>query len=104
MNTSSPTLRRGKTADLEGCNAVIEAAVMSWDLPERVKRLSLPNYRYDAHDLEHLDLRVAEESLRGIVGVAAWEPAAARDAPQGTNGLLLQKERRALKLLKSSKP
>jgi GNAT superfamily N-acetyltransferase len=89
MAASSPALRPGTIDDLEGCNAVIEAAVSTWPLPERVKRLSLPIYRYDAHDLEHLALLVAEEPGRGIVGVAAWEPAHPEDVPQGKKGLLL---------------
>jgi GNAT superfamily N-acetyltransferase len=86
---SSPVLRRGTIGDLEGCNAVIDAAVSTWPLPERVKRLSLPIYRYDAHDLAHLELRVAEELDGRIVGLAAWEPAAPEDVPQGEQGLLL---------------
>ena len=88
-NGLSPVLRPGTVDDLEGCNAVIVAAVSTWPLPERVKRLSLPIYRYDAHDLAHLALRVAEEPGRGIVGLASWEPAAPEDAPQGRQGLLL---------------
>ncbi len=61
---------------------------MSWDLPERVKRLALPSYRYDAHDLEHLDLWVAFISST-IVGVLALEPADPRDVPDGQRGLLV---------------
>lgn len=82
-------LRLATPADLDPVNAVVEAAVMSWSLPERVKRLSLPSYRYHAHDLDHLHLVVAETSAEGIVGVAAWEPADPGDAPVGTKALLL---------------
>ena len=89
MTASSPALRPGTIDDLEGCNVVIEAAVSTWPLPERVKRLSLPLYRYDEQDLEHLELRVAEEPGRGIVGLATWEPADPEDVPRGKQGLLL---------------
>jgi predicted N-acetyltransferase YhbS len=87
MNTFN--LRPATPADLDAVNTVIERAVMTWNLPERVKRLTLPSYRYSAHDLNHLKLMVAERTGSGIVGVAAWEPASARDLPAGKTGLLL---------------
>ena len=68
-------------ADLETVNALIERAIDSWNLPERVKRLSLPLYHYHEHDLEFLELVVADVEAGGIVGVAAWETADPGDAP-----------------------
>lgn len=82
-------LRPAVSADLDAINAVIERAVMTWNLPERVKRLTLPSYRYQPHDLEHLHIVVAEDADRTLLGVAAWEPANARDLPAGKTGLLL---------------
>lgn len=82
-------LRRAEAADLPALNAVIERAVMTWNLPERVKRLGLATYRYQAHDLAHLRIVLAEDAGRAIVGVAAWEPAASRDVPAERRGLLL---------------
>jgi GNAT superfamily N-acetyltransferase len=76
-------------ADLDAINTVIESAVMTWTLPERVKRLTLPSYRYNPHDLEHLNIVVAENSEYGVIGVAAWEPANPGDLPAGKTGLLL---------------
>lgn len=75
--------------DLDAVNRVIEAAVMTWALPERVKRLSLPVFRYTSQDLVHLDMVLAEEQTRKIVGVAAWEEADAKDAPAEYRSLLL---------------
>lgn len=89
MNIGEITLRRASADDLAAVNRVIEAAIMGWKLPERVKRLSLPVYRYAIHDLEHLELVVAEETMVGIVAVAAWEPAGPGDAPAGKRALLL---------------
>jgi GNAT superfamily N-acetyltransferase len=87
---SSPTLLRpANPDDLAAVNAVIERAVMTWKLPERVKRLAMSTYLYNAHDLEHLHLVLAEDHAAATVGVAAWEPAAARDCPPGRRGLLL---------------
>jgi len=82
-------LRPAHEADLAALNAVVERAFMTWRLPERVKRLSLPSYRYHRHDLGHLQLVVAEDTDNAIVGVAAWEPADPRDLPAGQTGLLL---------------
>lgn len=82
-------LRPLASVDLDSADAVVEAAIMTWDLPGRVKRLSLASYRYDAHDLEHLTLLGAVDAGDAIVGVAAWEPASVADTPDGANGLLL---------------
>jgi GNAT superfamily N-acetyltransferase len=62
---------------------------MTWDLPERVKRLSLPSYRYTALDFEHLNMVVAEDATHNIMGVAAWEQADPKDPPKEKSALLL---------------
>ena len=66
------TVRRAVSADLDAINRVIERAIMGWRLAERVKRLSLPLYRYDQHDFDALELHVA-----------------LADLPAGRTGLLL---------------
>jgi GNAT superfamily N-acetyltransferase len=85
-------IRPARLADLESINRVISAAVMTWDLPERVKRLALSSYHYHAVDFAHFGMCVAEQHDQ-IVGVAAWEPADPRDLPDelavGAHGLLL---------------
>ncbi len=70
-----------KDADLESINNVITHAILTWDLPARVKRLMQPIYRYDEHDIRHLTMLVAENASGDIVGVANWEPANSRDTP-----------------------
>lgn len=87
--TATITLRKARAADLVAINQLIDAAIMTWDLPERVKRLSLPSYHYKLHDLEMLELMVAENSEQRVVGVTAWEPADINDTPQGQRALLL---------------
>ena len=89
VDTLDPVLRPAVPGDLDQINAVIGRAVMTWALPERVKRLALPVYHYDQQDLEHLSILVAEDAAAAVVGVAAWESAEARDCPQGRRGLLL---------------
>jgi GNAT superfamily N-acetyltransferase len=75
------SLRKADSDDLHNINDVIAAAMGTWDLAERVKRISLPLYRYQAHDLEHLQILVAESSASRIVGVAALEQSPAGDLP-----------------------
>lgn len=87
--TAAVQLRQARTDDLAALNNIIERAVMTWQLAERVKRLSLPSYRYHPHDLGHLHVEVAEDMARNLIGVAAWEPASSRDLPPGQRGLLL---------------
>lgn len=81
-------LRTATKRDLEAINAVIEAAVMGWRLPDRIKRLALPSYRYTEVDYEHIEFVVAEIAHRGIVGVAGCEMADPGDVP-GKQALLL---------------
>ncbi len=52
-------IRAATSADLDAINHVITAAVMTWDLPERVKRLSLPSYYYEEIDLDHFQMLLA---------------------------------------------
>jgi GNAT superfamily N-acetyltransferase len=87
--TAKATLRLAHADDLAALNGVIERAIMTWQLPERVKRLSLPSYRYHTHDLDHLHLVVAEDADHAVIGVAAWTPAHPRDLRTGEHGLLL---------------
>lgn len=89
MERESLSLRPATINDRDSVNAVIEAAIMTWDIPERVKRLSLPSYRYHDQDFHNLQVVVGEAPEHGIVGVAAWEPADSRDVPGGRRALLL---------------
>ncbi len=83
------TVRLASEDDLPAINAIIEACVMGWDLPERVKRLSLDSYRYHAQDLDHLAVYVATSATGEVVGVAALEQADEKDLPANRTGLLL---------------
>lgn len=89
INPGGIGIRPADAGDLDALNRVIEAAVMSWELPERVKRLSLPLYRYTRHDLAHLGMVVAEDRRQQLVGIAAWEKADSRESPDARPALLL---------------
>jgi predicted N-acetyltransferase YhbS len=82
-------LREARITDLTAINRVIEAAIGTWDLADRVKRVSLPLYRYQAHDLDFLSMVVATDADGEILGVAAWEPANPTDLPADQAALLL---------------
>lgn len=82
-------IRMATVADLEAINGVVERALMSWDLPDRVKRLSLPVYRYDGHDFDAMGFMVAVDAGGPVVGVAAWDPHPVTGPAGRVNGLLL---------------
>ena len=87
MNSADINIRPANVDDLDALNGVVEAAVMSWQLPERVKRLALPSYRYDELDLNYFTLIMAEEDKK-IIAIAAWD-SEAHLGTQGSKGLLL---------------
>lgn len=90
MNESTPIqLRSASGQDLEAINVVIRNAISGWDLPERVKRLSLHSYTYDQHDFSVMGMIVAADQQGDICGIAAWESAHAKGLPHGKSGLLL---------------
>lgn len=72
MNSANIKIRSANVDDLDAINRIIEAAVMSWQLPERVKRLALPIYRYNEMDLKYYSLVVAEDNKK-VLAVAAWD-------------------------------
>lgn len=89
MSAEAIRVRQALVTDLDSINRVIEAGVMTWVLPERVKRLSLPVYCYTRQDFVHLGMVVAENRRQQILGAAAWEEADPKDAPEGRRALLL---------------
>jgi len=58
MDTNELEIQPAKANDLGSINQIISTAVMSWDLPERVKRLVLPSYYYTDVDLQFLKIYV----------------------------------------------
>ncbi|MDH5518301.1 MAG: GNAT family N-acetyltransferase [Gammaproteobacteria bacterium] len=89
MEKTVYSIRPANKADLAAINRLIESAVMSWKLPERVIRLSLSSYRYDELDFEHLDMIVAQDQHQKIIAVAASEEADSKETPGAKKALLL---------------
>lgn len=65
-------LRPAGAEDLDPINGLIARAVDTWDLPARVKRLTLPSYHYGPLDLQAMTVVCAWREQR-LVGVVAWE-------------------------------
>ncbi|WP_018867580.1 MULTISPECIES: GNAT family N-acetyltransferase [unclassified Thioalkalivibrio] len=83
------TARAARPEDLDAINRLVAEAIEDWPLPERVRRLALPAYRYTEADRMFLDM-VVLECAGDVVGVAAWEAAGAQELPEGIpDGLLL---------------
>ena len=76
-------LRDALTSDLHSINNLIAAAIDTWQLADRVKRISLPLYRYQEGDLRDMQLVVADSGEDEILGVAALEQAYATDLFEG---------------------
>lgn len=87
--TRASHLQMAVEADIDDLNRVIERAIQTWDLPDRVKRLSLASHLYRPHDLAVMEIVVAKDRNDRIIGVAAWEPAHPADCPDGRKALLL---------------
>ena len=89
MRATDIDIRPAGQADPEAINRVVESAVMTQYLPDRVIRLSLPVYRHDSVDLVHLDIVLAVDSRLNIIGIAAREQADAKELPAGSRALSL---------------
>ena len=60
--------------DLDTVNQIVARSLEGWGLPERVYRMSLRSFLYNAVDTEHMELTVAWSENGTGAGVAAWEP------------------------------
>lgn len=82
-------IRKGSLEDLDQINQVLEQAVMSWDLPERVKRLAIPSYRYHAYDMNSMSFYLAENASGQVSGVAALEAITSSEDQENSPSMLL---------------
>ena len=82
-------LRDARSSDLDSVNTLIAAAIDTWQLADRVKRISLPLYRYHEDDLRELQLVVADSGDDEIFGIAALEQVYATDIFEGLQTAML---------------
>ena len=83
-------IRKAGQKDLDNINAVVATAIDTWNLTERVKRISLPLYRYQQHDLNYLQTMVAEGGDYCILGIAALEQSDTSGLPDEGSSATLQ--------------
>ncbi|MFT4606391.1 MAG: N-acetylglutamate synthase-like GNAT family acetyltransferase [Gammaproteobacteria bacterium] len=81
--------RKPNHIDLDHINDIIKSAIDTWQLPERVKRMSLPLYRYQEEDLMHMQFLIAEIADVGIVGLASLEETDTTEMPNNQRTMLL---------------
>ncbi|MEQ8860483.1 MAG: GNAT family N-acetyltransferase [Pseudomonadales bacterium] len=83
-----PSVRPAEATELAMINDIVSAAVLSWPMAERLKRIALNVLSYDAVDLREFEVLVAEIGGQPAA-VAAWDAATAVDAVGGARGALL---------------
>lgn len=74
--------------DLPDINNIIELAISSWNLPQRVKRLSLSSYLYDELDLQHYTIFLAQVN-NNTIGIISYEQAESKDVSLEKNVLFV---------------
>ena len=74
---------------LPAINTIVEQAVASWDVTERVKRLALPGCKYRREDMDHMWLMAAEAKDGKLCGFTALEEADGAELPVPGPGLLI---------------
>lgn len=82
------TIRVASRTELPAINRVIEQAVNTWPLPERLKALTLPLLRYDAIDAGDYEFVIASCGS-AVTGVAAWDRSVVYAAGTGAHSVLL---------------
>lgn len=87
--TAMMSVRDATHSDLPTVNRIIAESVVSWGLPERVRRLATPSLNYSETDLQHMTVVLLTHAAHGGIGVAAWEEASRLDAPAGVRAFLL---------------
>ena len=66
-------VRTALAQDIQRINQVIAAAMNSWRISDRVKRISLPLYQYQVDDMDYFQILVAENQNGKVLGVTATE-------------------------------
>lgn len=84
-----PSIRPATSDDLTRINCVVDDALRSWVLPERVLRLAPPSFYYDASDLAHMALHVLDLGDGMVPAVVAWEIGDSPALPNNKSALLL---------------
>ena len=82
-------IQKLESDQLEHANRIVEKCVQGWDLTDKIKRLSIPSYRYNQSDFDYLMMFAAYDQQQKLVGVLALEYDLAVTLPGRRSGLLL---------------
>ena len=74
---------------LDTVNRVVEKAVGTWSLAERVRRLVLPSLLYHEIDLQHMRFLVLDDEEGEAAAVAVWEEASFEGENQSARSVQL---------------
>lgn len=80
------TLSPVHDAALDAVNSIITAAIETWDIAPRVRRLAMPAYLYTSEDFKHLRFMGGWRS-NTLLGFVSCEPAGPGEAPDGDSAL-----------------
>ncbi|MDJ0882376.1 MAG: GNAT family N-acetyltransferase [Gammaproteobacteria bacterium] len=72
MNPKKVNIVKAQETDLFKINAIVRSSLWGWQLPERVKKLSLSSYLYDEADLNDLSIYLMK-SDNEVLGVLVLE-------------------------------
>ena len=75
------TAHEAAPTDLPQINAVIQSAITTWHLPERVRRLTAPLFEVDVTDMRDGQWLVTKNQDHEVTGVAHWTRAIGGDLP-----------------------
>lgn len=75
--------------ELHAVNRVVSDSIVSWGLPERVRRLALPSLSYNETDLQHMTIILLTNSEQKGIAIAAWEEASRSEIPENCRGALI---------------
>lgn len=77
---------QASASDLHQINDVMRRAIETWELPERVRRLTAPLFTVKEPDLHDPQWLVAKDRNGAVLGVAHWTQAIGYDLPEGCHG------------------
>ena len=76
-------------SDLHTVNRVISESLVTWGIPDRVRRLATPSLSYNETDLQHMSIILLTNAEMKGVAVAAWEDASRTEIPANARGVLV---------------
>lgn len=87
--TEMISAHEANASDLHTVNRAIHESLVSWGLPERVRRLATPSLSYNETDLQHMTVILMTNAEGAGIAVAAWEEASSTEMPANARGVLL---------------